>query len=347
MVLRCLTLAIVGASALHAQTPTAQPADSPARRTAAIQDAMAVLSDRFEDLKAATKAARPVKAELKAACSEIERTAAALAKSVTHPSKAWARGLSRVVDHASRMRANLSAERWPALDENLAALRKSCVTCHSRFQEPDKQHSRTPALRNTIHGRVVVKDKQGRTRSNRADLVVFLDSVPGDWKPLRERQLLTQRSRSFHPAVLPIVVGGEVEFPNDDLILHNVFSLSKTRVFDLGMYGAGKSKTVRFDKKGLVRVYCNIHPDMSAHVLVLANPYFTKTGPDGEWALTDVPDGKYDLRVWSAFGGRAVQRIELKGNAYTEVQFTVEDTATRVPHKNKFGRSYRGQYGRD
>jgi hypothetical protein len=99
--------------------------------------------------------------------------------------------------------------------------------------------------------------------------------------------------------VLAIVAGTTVDFPNDDRTYHNVFSLSKTRSFDLGRYATGRSKSVRFDRPGIVRVFCDIHSHMSAFILVFAHRYFAVTDDDGRYSLENVPPGTYTLTVWN------------------------------------------------
>jgi hypothetical protein len=93
-------------------------------------------------------------------------------------------------------------------------------------------------------------------------------------------------------------VGTTVDFPNEDETYHNVFSLSKVRRFDLGRYAAGRSKPVRFDEPGVVRVFCDIHSHMSAFVLVFNHRFFATTDADGRYSLPDVPPGRYTVTVW-------------------------------------------------
>jgi hypothetical protein len=98
--------------------------------------------------------------------------------------------------------------------------------------------------------------------------------------------------------VLAITVGTVVDFPNNDAIYHNVFSLSKTKRFDLGRYAAGHSKSVRFDQPGIVRVFCDIHSHMTAFVLVFSHPFFAVTDEDGSYRIEEVPAGNYTVTAW-------------------------------------------------
>jgi plastocyanin len=131
--------------------------------------------------------------------------------------------------------------------------------------------------------------------------VVYLDPAPRAAFDTREepRPRLDQRNESFVPHVLAIVAGTTVDFPNNDRTYHNVFSLSKTKTFDLGRYAAGRSKSVRFDKPGIVRVFCDIHSHMSAFVLVFAHRYFSVADEAGVYHLENVPPGAYTVVAWS------------------------------------------------
>ena len=130
--------------------------------------------------------------------------------------------------------------------------------------------------------------------------VVYLEKAPGGAFELPEggRASMDQRDQAFVPHVLAITVGTTVDFPNSDLTFHNVFSLSKTKSFDLGRYSRGKSKSVRFDRPGVVQVFCDIHSHMSAFILVFAHRYFAVTDRSGGYAIPGVPPGTYTLAVW-------------------------------------------------
>jgi plastocyanin len=131
--------------------------------------------------------------------------------------------------------------------------------------------------------------------------VVYLDPAPRGAFDARDepRGRIDQRDEMFVPHVLAIVAGTVVDFPNNDETYHNVFSLSKTKTFDLGRYAAGRSKSVRFDKPGIVRVFCDIHSHMSAYILVFAHRYFAVTGDDGRYRIENVPPGTYSVFAWN------------------------------------------------
>lgn len=172
------------------------------------------------------------------------------------------------------------------------------------------------AAAGTIRGRVEVRSANADTAGHVvvADLsmaaahaptdrrsVVYLDPAPRAAFDAREepRPRLDQRNETFVPHVLPIVAGTIVDFPNNDRTYHNVFSLSKTKTFDLGRYAAGRSKAVKFDKPGIVRVFCDIHSHMSAFILVFAHRYFSLADEDGAYRLENVPPGTYNVVAWN------------------------------------------------
>jgi len=140
------------------------------------------------------------------------------------------------------------------------------------------------------------RDPEDRRRS-----VVYLESAPrAAFEPSEERRArLDQRNERFVPHVLAITAGTWVDFPNGDSTYHNVFSLSKTKEFNLGRYAAGKSKAVRFDRPGVVRVFCDIHSHMSAFVLVFAHRYFAVTDDEGRYRIDGVPPGTYTVALWN------------------------------------------------
>jgi plastocyanin len=131
--------------------------------------------------------------------------------------------------------------------------------------------------------------------------VVYLDPAPRAAFDTREepRPRMDQKDETFMPHVLAIVAGTTVDFPNSDHTYHNVFSLSKTKTFDLGRYAVGHSKAIRFDRPGIVRVFCDIHSHMSAFILVFAHRYFSVSDRDGMYRLDNVPPGAYTVVAWN------------------------------------------------
>ena len=156
--------------------------------------------------------------------------------------------------------------------------------------------------------------------------VVYLDPAPRAAFDAREepRPRLDQRNETFVPHVLPIVAGTTVDFPNSDHTYHNVFSLSKTKTFDLGRYAVGRTKSVRFDRPGIVRVFCEIHSHMSAFILVFAHRYFALAEPDGSYRLENVPPGTYNVMAWHETASLESRRVVVpEAGGEVEVNFTL------------------------
>lgn len=160
----------------------------------------------------------------------------------------------------------------------------------------------------------------GPMRGLVTDAVLYVVKIPARAesslaRAARLQPQLAQKDEAFVPRVTPVAVGTTVDFPNMDAIYHNVFSLSPTKRFDLGKYPKGKSKAVRFDREGLVKVYCDIHSEMEAFVYVLPNHAFTQPGEDGAFQLPTLPAGRYELKVWHPDLPEIVRTVELTGQA--------------------------------
>ncbi len=157
---------------------------------------------------------------------------------------------------------------------------------------------------------------------------------------------LVQKNKSFEPHILVVPAGSMVEFPNRDPFFHNVFSLFEGKRFDLGLYEAGTSRMVRFDRPGISYIFCNIHPEMSAVVITMATPLYAISNGNGHLGLAGVPYGRYMLHVWSEGMGPEnaaplTQEITITENASSLGVIRVPE-ANRQPmaHKNKYGREY-------
>jgi plastocyanin len=143
----------------------------------------------------------------------------------------------------------------------------------------------------------------------------------------RMRTTIAQRDERFVPHVRTVVQGSAVEFPNEDDVFHNVFSLSAAalsgRGFDLGRYPKGSSRSVTFAKPGLVQVFCHIHPDMSAFVLVLSHPYFASPGEDHRFVIDDVPEGDYTIVGWHERAKRITHRVHVVAGQTTSIDINI------------------------
>ena len=159
----------------------------------------------------------------------------------------------------------------------------------------------------------------------------------------RHSEMITVR-KAFAPAVVIVPVGSSVRFPNQDPILHNVFSVSGKNTFDLGLVGSGKGKSATFREAGIVRVFCNVHHTMFAHVVVVGTPFFARPDAAGNFTLDGLPGGPGTLRFWHERSDPGETKITLPRDA--AVKLVAPITQPKVPpHKNKHGKSYaRGAY---
>jgi plastocyanin len=154
---------------------------------------------------------------------------------------------------------------------------------------------------------------RARELPDRTRAVVYLETAPAgafeDREPRRAR--MDQRNETFLPHVLAVEEGTVVDFPNNDSTYHNVFSLSKPKRFDLGRYARGRSRAVRFDRPGIVRVFCDIHSHMSAFVLVFSHPYYASTEGDGRYRIDNIPPGTYTVSAWHEGSTRDTRTVTI------------------------------------
>ena len=155
--------------------------------------------------------------------------------------------------------------------------------------------------------------------------VVYLESAPrGAFEPTDGgRAVMDQRNETFVPHVLAVTVGTTVDFPNSDKFYHNVFSLSKTKPFDLGRYATGSSKSVRFDRPGIIRVFCDIHSHMNAFILVFSHPFFALTDADGRYRIDNVPPGTYGIIAWNEGTASESKPVSVPDGGLAELDFTL------------------------
>lgn len=171
-------------------------------------------------------------------------------------------------------------------------------------------------------------------------VVYFRPRTPVPLQVPVEPYVMDTQRKQFTPRALPIIAGSEVRFPNSDPILHNAFSSSPGQEFDVGLYGEGPGETVRFAKPGLIRVYCNVHHSMQAHILVLDTPWFTTPDGNGRFVLNDLPEGEGEFYVWHERATLVRRPVVVAGELRIDVPLNL--SRRRVPaHLNKFGKPYR------
>lgn len=201
----------------------------------------------------------------------------------------------------------------------------------------------------TVSGRVLVISRAKKPDNSPA--VVWLTPMSVTPAPARASDAphppfrLVQKHKQFQPHLLVVPIGAVVEFPNLDPLFHNVFSLFDGERFDLGLYEAGSTRTVRFDRPGICYIFCNIHPAMSAVIIVMKTPYYGVSNLAGEISVPDVPPGRYRLEVWR----EGTLPEELK-NLSREITVSPDSSFLGTLHFDDSGRNilaHKNKYGRD
>jgi hypothetical protein len=158
------------------------------------------------------------------------------------------------------------------------------------------------------------------------NVVVYLQPTNGEAissPPHPGPFLVGQKGLEFEPHVLAVAKGTTVEFPNRDVVFHNVFSLSKAASFDLGRYPSGSAKSVRFTEPGMVKVFCHIHSDMAAIILVLDNWLFSTPAEDGRYSLDSIPPGEYTITAWHERARLSSKRIRVEAGQTLTLDFVI------------------------
>lgn len=194
-----------------------------------------------------------------------------------------------------------------------------------------------------IEGRVTLV-ADGKARADAGNVAVWIEGTRVDSGGMRPAvgppQMVSQR-KTFTPRVVAVSVGMPVSFPNADPIFHNVFSVSGANHFDLGLYRSGRSKDRVFSAPGLVRVYCNIHPQMVGYVRVVDSSFAAVTGPDGAFSFDGVPAGERVVRAWSEAGGETSATLQVRPRQASTAALTLDVSAFKPQaHKNKYGQDY-------
>jgi plastocyanin len=210
-----------------------------------------------------------------------------------------------------------------------------------------------PALAATLTGSVRLvesADPGVRGRADFSGVVVWLEPLGGHPAAAdassAPRARMVQKDKRFIPHVLAIRTGAIVDFPNYDPIFHNAFSSFSGQIFDVGLYPPGSTRAVGFKRSGIVRVFCNIHPSMSAVIMVLDTPWFGVSAPSGAFEIRDLPPGEYRLRVFHERAtGKTLdaleRRVALNQQDLALAPISISETGyVETPHKNKYGADY-------
>lgn len=199
---------------------------------------------------------------------------------------------------------------------------------------------------------VANKSGQSRSADDESNVVVWLTpldgavATPASSAGSKNLPQMVQRNKMFEPHLLVIQAGTSVQFPNMDPFFHNVFSLFNGKRFDLGLYEAGTSKTVRFDRVGVSFLFCNIHEGMNAVIVAVPTPYFGISDHSGHVSIANVPDGRYQMQAWfersSPDDLKNVYRVVTISSSSRSLETIriVDNPNFTLAHKNKYGEDY-------
>ena len=209
-------------------------------------------------------------------------------------------------------------------------------------------HSSCFAQQVTVTAKVQLAGIHNDRPADSSGAVIWLNPLGSSTKTeaARGRLQLVQKHKSFSPHLLVVQVGSSVEFPNQDPFFHNVFSLFEGRRFDLGLYEAGSTRSVVFNRAGISYIFCNIHPEMSAVVIALNTSYYEVSDREGKIAIPNVPPGRYEINIWheralpeTSSGLKRTIVISDESAALGMIQLPLERNLSPA-HKNKYGKDY-------
>lgn len=193
----------------------------------------------------------------------------------------------------------------------------------------------------SVSGRVTVMDKGDKLAADVGNAVVWLTSSRRAAVAPDTVQIVTV-DKSFRPRVVVVPAGSVVSFPNNDPFDHNVFSLSQEGAFDLGLYGRGNAKSTPFPRAGIIRVYCNVHANMTAAVVVRDSPYYAQPSGDGSFSIAGVPAGEYTLHAWHERTAELpAQAVTVGPEGLSGLEIRLDARGYKfVQHADKFGQPY-------
>lgn len=189
-----------------------------------------------------------------------------------------------------------------------------------------------------LSGRVELIPPPGQ-RAGAGGTVIWLPGTEPAAPPSSDATIAS-RNKRFDPHVLAVPKGAGVAFPNFDPIYHNAFSLSPGNAFDLGLYRKGASRSARLPTPGLVRIYCNIHPEMAAYVMVVDGVHAV-VGDDGSYRIRGIPPGRHAVRLWNELAGEQTATLDFAAGRVTPWSPSLDGSQyRRVQHTNKHGKAY-------
>ena len=228
-----------------------------------------------------------------------------------------------------------------ALDSLLVLLRAiaaallftTLVASTARAQQPDANATAE------LSGRITFLPPSGQ-KAGPGGTLIWLPGVAAE-APATAAPSITSSNKRFEPHVLVVRRGTQVAFPNVDTIYHNAFSLSPGNTFDLGLYRKGASRSATLKSAGLVRVYCNIHPEMAAFVMVVEGSAYAIVGDDGAYRVRGIPPGRHVVQLWNEMAGEKSITLDFAAGKPAEWSLTLDGSQyRRASHKNKFGKDY-------
>jgi plastocyanin len=182
---------------------------------------------------------------------------------------------------------------------------------------------RRAPLATSAYGRRDVAPKSSATTPDIRNVVVYVAGTKPAAAPAPVRARIAQRDEHFQPQVAAVTVGSTVEFPNEDPFFHNVFSLSRAASFNLGRYPSGESKSKRLTTAGTVKVFCQLHSQMSAVILVLDHAWFAIPSDDGSFTIAAVPAGERTIVAWHERIGERREKVRIAAGGTTQLSFTL------------------------
>jgi plastocyanin len=192
-----------------------------------------------------------------------------------------------------------------------------------------------------VSGRVAMQEKPGEPTKDFDATVVYLMPKGAPVHFTEVKSQMAMNGRQFSPRVRVVTTGSTVEYMNQDPFSHNIFSTAPGAAFDLGTYGSGVAKSTPFKKAGAFPVYCNIHAQMTAFVVVVSTSHYTQAGADARWKIANVPAGKWELHVWHERAPEVTQDLDVPAAGLANVDVTLDARGFKqVAHKDKMGKDY-------